>query len=163
MYQILTSSILKTNHTQINIQPHSPFLHRSTIFSLSIYFSKNPFPGLPSYTSRGGPTIALRSRQGSITRVEWEIRIQVCHSGVLPRAVAQCPVGAFCLLSGPQGPPAPCHFESIRPNVLCISLVPFKFYPFPLLIFTFYHSNYTDGIRQPHSTPSSPLTVLLPE
>lgn len=165
MYRILISNILKTNHTQINIQPHSHFLHRSTIFSLSIYCAKNPFPGLQSHTSRGGRTTSLRSRQGSITRVEWEIRIRVCHSGVLPRAAAQCPVpsGGALLAQHPQGPPTPCHFESIRPNVLCISLVSFKFYPFPLLIFTFYHLNYTDGIMQPDHTPSSPLTVLLPE
>lgn len=163
MYQILISNILKTNHTQINIHPHSHFLHRSTIFSLSIYFSKNPFPGLQSYTSGGGRTISLRSRQGSITRVEWEIRIRVCHSGVLPQSCSPVPSGGALLAQCPQGPHTPCHFELIHPKVLCIYSISFKFHPFPLLTFTFYHLNYTDGIMPPHPTPSSPLMVLPPE
>lgn len=105
MYRILISHILKTNHTQINIQPHSHFLHRSTIFSLSIYCSKNPFPGLQNHTDRGGRPTSLRSRQGSITRVEWKTRIRVCHSGVLPRAAAQCPVVELCLVSAHRAHP----------------------------------------------------------
>lgn len=125
MYQMLISNILKTNHTQINIQPHSHVLHRSTIFSLSIYFLKKSLPRVTKL--RKQRIISLRSSQRSMTRVEWEIRIQVCHLGVLPRAASQCPVGALCLLSGPQGPLAACHFESIGPNVLCISLVSLNF------------------------------------
>ena len=85
-------------------------------------------------------------------RVEWEIRIQVCLWGSCPELPPNAQWWSSAC-SAPSGPTNPWPLESSPPNVLCISLAFFKFYPFPLLILTFYHLNYTDGILRSLAPP----------
>lgn len=68
------------------------------------------------------------------------------------------PNGGALLAQHPREPPThPWPLEARLPNVLCISLASFKFYPYSLLISTFYHLNYTDDIMQ---TLAPPLVCL---
>lgn len=67
---------------------------------------------------------------------------------------------SFSAHSVPTGPTHTLPMEFSHPNVPCISLASFKFYPFPIFILAFHHLHYIDRILRSLTPPLVCLQLL---